>query len=469
MKSKQILFALCSMLFLALVAAAVVFNYTDIINNAPLAGMSLAAIAPIFVPKSSREAQEWVAKYLDDANQLNTLAKNEKRNLSHVETAEFDTLLNYSNEMRSIARDLKIKEAKLAEQAGQSIEGFTSKNEKWIDSEGRSINVFSKGEKYSDIIPIDERNLSLGRAITAMIKNDWSNAENERRALANTSGSGATLIPSSMYSSIIDKARSLSVLFQAGAKMVEMTTQKMTIARVLQDPTFTVKAQNDAFPDDDMTFDSVELNSFTIGTVIYAAKEVLQDSPNAAAAIEKALIGAFAAKFDQLGLIGAGGTEPRGILNTPGVNTTDFDSFTELTYFQLINLWQKVLTQNGEVTGFVLHPQTLAAMGFARTEIGTNIVVPELIKQIPILHTSSIPVNLGDDENLTVCFAGDFSNGMMIGLRQGLEIEVSGLSGDTFKKNQIAIRAVFRGDIVLTRPNHFVKGINIPPSTLVTA
>ncbi|MCD6661473.1 MAG: phage major capsid protein [Lentimicrobium sp.] len=461
--SKKILFALCSLLALAIVAAGIVFNYSDLLEISPLAGISLATVPAIFIPKTSLEAKEYVGIYLDKANELNNKAKTESRNLTNAETVEFQTYMDYSKEMRNTARTLEIEEMRLAKEAGEHFDrqnGISQTRQKWVDREGRSVNVFGKGENYSSLILPEERNLSIGRAITAMIRNDWSHAEGEKRALANSIGSGSILVPIGLYGSIVDKARSKSTVFQAGAQLVDMTTKKMSIARVLTDPTFVVKAENAAFPDDDMTFDGIELDSFTIGTVIYASREVIADSPNAAAAIENALMGAFAAKFDQLALIGAGTTEPTGILNTTGVQTVDFTEFSEMSYANLVRLWYKVMAQNGDVSAFILNPRELAAMGLERTDIGYGNLIPDLIKTIPILHTTGCPINLGVSEDQGVCFAGDFTS-MLVGLRQGLEIEVSTNAGDTFKKHQVAIKCTWRGDIALTRPTHFVKGINI--------
>ncbi|MCO5255662.1 MAG: phage major capsid protein, partial [Lentimicrobium sp.] len=261
--------------------------------------------------------------------------------------------------------------------------------------------------------------------------------------------------------SVIDAARARSVVLSAGAKTIVMDSATMTIARQLTDPLFEIKLENEAFSDNpDMEFDGVSLTASTIGTIVTMSRELAADSPNAAVAIENAIVKALAVKLDQLALMGTGINEPTGLNATVGVQEVDLLGTSSVDYTVLIDLWTKLALANHDTTAFLLNPRDIGNLAKMRNDLGMNYIAPDLISGIKRLHTTSIPANLGTGTDESIAFAGDFSK-LLWGVRQGMQLEVSTTSGDTFKKHQVIIKCTWRGDFALEQPAAFAKAVNI--------
>lgn len=331
----------------------------------------------------------------------------------------------------------------------------------WRDSAGRPVRVLSSLEqRVSD--NYETSTLSLGRAIRAMVTGDWSQSQDEHRALSTGFTSGGYLIDAPMLAGVIDKARAKTVIFEAGAHTVVWDGSKtLDIARVTTDPAFQVKAENAAFTPNDPAFDRVTLNAFTIGSEVVASRELAADAPNFATAIEDAMASALAVKLDYLAMFGAGTTEPMGIANAAGVQSVA--AVGALTnYSDFVNAWTKVLTANGEPNAYILAPRDAGTLEGILTTNGGYLLPPAGIAKLKRLITSSIATNGGAGANESNAFVGDFTK-LIVGLRQNAMVEVTTTGGDTFDKHQAKIKITWRGDIALSQPTHFVNLLAITP------
>ena len=158
----------------------------------------------------------------------------------------------------------------------------------WRDRRtGAEIRVLRPDEKFTDLYR-SEQPLSLGRAVLAMVLNDWSGARAEWRALdTSTNPTAAYLVPDPLAATVIDKARALSVLMRDGARTIEMTSSTLMIARVETDATMEVKSENAAFSGSDVVFGALNLVAFTIGTYVTLSRELAADAGNAVELIER--------------------------------------------------------------------------------------------------------------------------------------------------------------------------------------
>jgi len=465
--SIEILKFLAVMLIVAIAIPAAA-HFIDAGSIEGIFAISAAGLAtlPVFgLMETSLEIKEKRGQLHSELTAMVNLAKREKREFTKDEADKYDRLMQEFDKLGDRLKVTEAEEKRACEMAGRansSIPDIVLPKETWVNvRSGKPVKVYSFGERMSNDLAPEERNLSLGKLIVSMVTGDYRIAEAEQRALSTGAGSGSVLVPEPLYASVIDAARAKTVTARAGAKMVMMDSKSMSIARVLTDPAFEIKSENDPFTDNaDMTFDAVSLDAFTIGSTVVMSRELAADSPNAATAIESAIIDALAVKLDQLALLGTGINEPTGINAVIGVQELDLLGTASIDYTVLIDLWTKLALANHDTTAFLLNPRDIGNLAKMRNDLGVNYVAPDLISAIKRLHTTSIPANLGTGTDESIAFAGDFTK-LLWGVRQGMQLEISTTAGDAFKKHQVIVKCTWRGDFALEQPAAFAKAVNI--------
>jgi HK97 family phage major capsid protein len=123
------------------------------------------------------------------------------------------------------------------------------------------------------------RGMNAGQFLRAMIVQDKSDVE--RRALSEASDSaGGYTVPDILSAELIDKARAASVVMQAGARTVPLTSDKNTIAKVLTDPTPAWREEAGAVSNSDGTFGAVVLTPRSLAvSVDISSRNVTATNP----------------------------------------------------------------------------------------------------------------------------------------------------------------------------------------------
>lgn len=394
---------------------------------------------------------------------LHNKVDEEKRNLTADEKTEWG---KHERQISLLAPQIKEAEEREQRAIQSIIEGggegnyLSNQNQRpteWRDTNtGKAVHVLKRNQRFVDYLPTQERNLSLGKAIRSMVVSNWSDAELEQRALSTASGSAGVTVPTSLMANILDLARAKSVLMKAGTQSVIMDTNAVTIAKVNSDPTMQWKSENSAFTGSTVGFEGINLKSFTLGTTVAISRELAADSPNAVQAIEQALSGALAAEIDRVGLIGAGTTQPKGILNWTGVQSIGTVG-TVADYNELVDAWVKVLTANGTPNGYIVTPKLAGQLEQLVAGVdGQYLKAPASIAGLERFISSMLPTNLGVGTNESVAFLGDFTQ-CLFGVRQGMLLEVTNSGGTAFDNHQVLIKLTWRGDFAITNPTHLVK------------
>jgi len=317
----------------------------------------------------------------------------------------------------------------------------------WRDARtGKEIRVFDRGHKFADVYRSDEP-LSLGKAVRAMIVGDWSDAQAEHRALSTTSNPTAgILVPNLLSATVIDKARALSVVARGGAQTVAMTSGSLTIARVSDDATVEIHQENTAATGSDVTFDAIELNAYTLLVLVKMSRELAADAPNAVQIIEDAMAAKLAERIDYYGLRGSGSQEPLGILNRSGLNDDAVSGSVD---------WDNVLTgikelavDNHTASSLVISPTNMDVLRKLKVNSEANhyAAPPAAAANLMMFETSNMPN--------TSALVADMSKAI-IGLRQGVQIEVSTEAGTSFGDHSVWIKAHWRGDFGITHNEAF--------------
>ena len=310
--------------------------------------------------------------------------------------------------------------------------------------------------------------LSLGRAIRAMVLNDWSQAKAERAVMVEgTSGLGGILVPEPMSASVLDLARNKAVVMQAGASTIPMTSSTLKLCKTTQDVTAYWRGEGEAITASDMAFDSMTMTAKALACLVTVSVELLEDAGNVQGLIEASIAQALALELDRVALFGSGsGSEPLGLYGTTGVQTVDMGAtagaaFTNFDPF--INAQGKLLNVNAVPGAIVMAPRSATSLALLKDTTGQPLVAPAAYASATKLTSNQIPVDLthGTASNASVAFTGEWNN-LLVGMRTGLTLEASRVAGaDAFSKMLVQIRCYLRADIAVARANHFamVKGI----------
>lgn len=312
-----------------------------------------------------------------------------------------------------------------------------SNPEEWRDYKtGREVRVLKPDQKYADVYKSDEP-LSLGRVCRAMAIGDWTDAPQEHRALSTVSNPTAgIMVPNPLAATVIDKARAQSRLVQAGAKTIEMTSSTLDIARVATDATVEVKAENAQFSGSDVEFDAVTMTAITLGVLVKMSRELAADAPNAVSEIENAIAEKLAEKIDFYGLQGTGDQQPLGLTNFSDTNTVNVGGSPD--YGDILTGIKECKIDNHTPNAYIMSPanEDVLAQLLINSEVNHFAVPPVGVAALNDLSTNNMP-----DTDMVV---GDFSQ-FLIGLRQGVFIEVSTEAGTAFPAHQVWIKATWRG------------------------
>ncbi len=303
------------------------------------------------------------------------------------------------------------------------------------------------------------KGLSIGRYLRSMIVG--AETDIERRALAEgTDSAGGFTTPTTLGAELIDMLRANSVLMQAGARTIPLTTNSHSIAKLLSDPVPAWRDENAAVAESDMTFGNVPFVPKSLAVKTYVSLELMQDSLNLETELPRILSVALAKELDRVGLLGTGTSpEPEGILNTTGIGTSALGAALG-NYSEFVTARTGILTANaGPVTAYIMHPRDEGTLTGLVDGNGQPLNAPKAVSDIPMLTTTAIPVDGGVGTDESTIFAGNFNN-LLIGMRSDIRVEL--LKVSKFADNlQYTLVTHMRADVAVQHAGsfHTVTGV----------
>jgi HK97 family phage major capsid protein len=362
-----------------------------------------------------------------------------------------------SDNEKSRVTEIQTKSAEFQAAAVDDSEGrraFLSNVEK---SNRKSGLVLKASDSFADHFKTgDEPELSLAKSLRGYLTGEWDGAELERKAMA-SSALGA-ILPTPISNQIIDLARNQSTVIRAGAVTVPMTTATLKLARMTGDVTAAWYSEAGEISESDATLDSVTLTARKMGCLVRINREILEDSdPGVDGIIRNSVAQAMALELDRVALVGTGtAPQPRGLQNFSGINTVTSVG-TPADYSKFLDAIFEVRLDNFEPNAIINSVRTAKTLAKLYTGISsdkTPLTAPADYAALQRFASNQVPVNLGVGTNESLAFVGDFSQ-LMIGLRQNIIVEVSNAAKDVFEKDQIMLRATWRGDVQVTRATAF--------------
>lgn len=394
-------------------------------------------------------------------------ARQDNRPLSYTEQTQLEDAVARAAVMEEDITDAENeRESKLSKAVARSaftgggentMNGTPGKHyELWRDARtGKDVYAVRAGGRLADLYRGDTPKLSFGKWLQWRVTGRPEFAAREIEFLAtdqatNNNYLGGFLVPEILSADVIDKARALSVVQQAGCLTVPMLAPDVSIAKVETDPAHQIKGENVAFAGSNIVFGAVSMHAWTAGTLITASRELAQDAPNWPSVVENTLARSLAAQLDQWALRGSGSAEPLGIRNNPDVHAASAVGAVA-DYDDIIAAIELIETDNHMCRTIICHPDVTGAYRALKTGDGTNAAKaymqpPDVVRNLQWL--SSTNATSGE------AVLGDFSKSLW-GVRMEAEIQFSETAGDAFSKNQVLVRIIFRGDFAVADPTAF--------------
>ncbi len=380
-------------------------------------------------------------------------------------TALADYVAKQQAEVADLKATVRALEAKAARPgAGRSdLSEATKQAERsgWTDTKGNPVRVLTK----SDRMATEEPEIGLGDFVRSIVTGPRNDAE--AKALGGAVGaSGGFTVPTPLASQFIDRLRSRSVAIAAGAVTVPMDSATLQMVRVASDPTCEWRAENAAIAEGDPVFERVLFTAKTLAGRVPMSRELFDDSLNVGAAVERAFTGAMGLALDRAAIYGPGtGNQPLGVVNTSGIGTVAM-----ATNGAALTNHDKILdailalknADAADATAMIAAPRTEIGLAKLKDVDGNPLRVPELVSRVPLLSTTSAPINetQGTSTDCSSIVIGDFRD-LLIGMRQSLEIRIfdQPLAGT----GQLLAVAWLRADVQLARPASFCRLTGIRP------
>lgn len=305
---------------------------------------------------------------------------------------------------------------------------------------GTVVQAFSKNEKiasaYKQVIPH-----GVGELIRARIcgVNEHTPLEIRNAMSEGSNTAGGYLVPTELSGTLIDLARSKSVLNSLGMQTFLLKSGELTFARITADPTVETKAENAAFTPATFTLGSFTMVPRTVGVLIESSRELAEDAPNFVSMIEMQLAAVLGVSIDKNGIQGFGDTN-RGLINDTAV--TETTGIGSIDWADISTAATDIRVSNHEANGAIFYPTILDKLRNISTGNGTTAALGWLADPPSLANVTKVSTTNCPSTNIVV---GDFTNFAM-GVRTGLQIEISTVSGDAFKKHQVHIKATARID-----------------------
>lgn len=268
----------------------------------------------------------------------------------------------------------------------------------------------------------------------------------EKRVLAEAvDAAGGFTVPDLLSREFIDRLRNALVSIRAGARTLNVQSDKNIIARVATDPTVAWRAENAIIPPSDPVFDAVTLTPQWLGTIVITSRELLMDSVNLDEILPRALTASMAVELDRVALVGTGtAPQPRGVFNTTGVASVAVGG--ALTWDKVLDGLAATAGANAAPpTAVILHPTTYYKL-IATKDTQTRYLEPPAGVVPPILNTTSMPVANG--------LVGDFAD-LILAYRSPIQIEI--LRERYVENFQVGFLVWARFDVGVAHPASFAR------------
>lgn len=315
---------------------------------------------------------------------------------------------------------------------------------------------------------------SWGRAFYGVVTNNWEAvpfeaeifAETRKKAMeAGTGTSGGFIVPVEYTAELITMLESREILSQMGiSKITNLASGQIEMPKQTGGATAYWVGENQDITESELTFGTMTMNPKSVAALVKTSARLLSlSNPSIDMIIKRDIALRLALKISLAGFRGTGtSTQPRGIANTPGINTVYAGSGALGTGgnvdFDLLQDMEYSLEEDNALFGnlaYAFHPcckrnlMKLKVAQFSGDSGGQYViqpVTPAALKDwigYPWQTTTQIPTDLtlNGGTNLTEMYFGNWQEFIMA-MWGGVQLMASKETSDAFQKNQTWIRII---------------------------
>jgi HK97 family phage major capsid protein len=300
-----------------------------------------------------------------------------------------------------------------------------------------------KGATFADLTdtPADFR--EFGNAMRALAYGD----PRELRAAEGTDSAGGFLVAPKYAAGVLDLARAATQVANAGATVVPLDSNDVTLAKVTGDPTPAWRTESSVISSSDIEFGAVHFDAKALAVVVKASWELIEDAENFGQVLAQSLASAFAVTLDHAALYGSG-TDPEPLgLKGQATSTGTYPAAGIGSYDPLINAVASVRTANYAPTATILGEGMLADLALLKDGNNNYMAPPAYLANVPNLATTAI-----DTEGTGEIFTGAWAN-LMLGIRTAFEVKV--LNERFADTGEVGFVGWLRADVQVARSDAF--------------
>ena len=302
---------------------------------------------------------------------------------------------------------------------------------------------------------------SLGRLVQRMAGHSIGGDDLEQRALAaGADATGGVLVPEALASFVIDRIRPQTRVLEAGAQVVPMDSDELSIPRLASGVQGGWRSENALVAVADMAFERVKLTAKTLAVLVKLPMEMWEDvRPEGARAIENELTQALATELDRVALRGSGvAPEPRGVRNQAGVEIQSLgvNGLVVANFDPLVKACGGVMRDSFTPNAAIYSPRMWEVLSMLKDASYQPLRRPNLPDGFKELVSAQVPDNIvvGTSPDTTDLYIGAWGN-LLIGVRPTIGVRIKALD-QTFAGNmQIGLLAWLRADIAVAHPEAF--------------
>lgn len=331
-----------------------------------------------------------------------------------------------------------------------------------LGTEDRMLDWQARRRTRSSFTTEEAREFSLGRAVRGMVTGRWDDADLERRALAEGAGStGGFLTPELVSAQVIDRIRAQAQVLNAGATVVPMDSDQVSVPRLAAGITAQWKVENAPVVESDPAFERVTLVAKTLPVLTRISMELFEDmTPAASDAITNELTQAIALELDRAALRGSGVAPiPLGLRNQPGVELrpmTGANGSAPTSYADLVRAVAALRGRNVAPNAVLHSPRAGETYALMADTTGQPLQPPAYLQGLTFLETSQVPNNItvGTSTDTSEIYIGKWSD-LLVGVRPSIGVRVRQLNERYADNLQVGLLAWLRADVQLAHPESF--------------
>lgn len=296
----------------------------------------------------------------------------------------------------------------------------------------------------------DKTPLDIGKYVRGVVTGNWENADAERRAVE-TSATGS-IIPAVCSAQILDYARNASLFASADVPVYNMESNNLTIARLVNDPEFSFKAEGVKGNEASINLDSVKLEAKTCYGYCYVSLEAIESAKNLTDIILQSFGQAMATAIDKGMLYGQDSATfaPEGIMNDKNINIIPATNRDYDDYIKAIGAVRKA---NGTPTVLGMNANTEEIISLLVDQNGQPLNPPKAYDEITKVVSNQL---ICDESTGSDALVFD-PKAMAIGIQNNIRFKMITNSDECIKNGLVGFQIYSMLDCKAVRPTHISK------------